>query len=66
MVQLLLTVKGVCVPPCERSKVLVAPAGALITRLLIVKVVGNELAVTLSLVTVLEPALVISVRFCPM
>src|SRR2546422_219825 len=46
-------------PPCASRRVLVAAPGALITRLLIVIVLGALPAVVVSLFTVLVPALVI-------
>ncbi len=65
-VRLLRMVRGLWVPPWASNSVLVAPAGALMSRLLRVSVVGNDAAVVASLVTVLVPALVIRTSACPM
>src|ERR1051326_3104707 len=61
-VKLLRIRKGVLVPPWASNRVFVAPPGAPITRLLMVKLLGNPLAVAASLFTVFVPALVIRIR----
>src|SRR5258706_19967 len=65
MVRLLRTRKGVLVPPCASNNVFVAPPGALMTRLLMLRVLGNPAAVVASLFTVLVPALVMETSVSP-
>src|ERR1044071_2183939 len=58
--------RGVLIPPCASRRVLVAASGALMTRLLIVSVVGAVAAVVTSLFTVLVPAFVINTSERPL
>src|SRR5438046_2326867 len=66
MVRLFRMCKGVVVPACASNKVLVAEPGALMMRLLTVRVVGKPVAVVTSLLTVLVPALVMKTMERPL